>query len=182
MAVLLGLLKAGLESVDDRAVALQGEDQGHVDADALGQRSRDGFEAFKRCRDLDVDVVLVDLGVEVLGLGDGSCGIPSKAGVNLDGDAAIHTLGGGGDGSEEIAGVSDVRGGDFEDRFFDAGTGRGLRCDGGVVIRAGSDGGVEDRRVGGHTNNVLLVDELLQGARLQAVAGKVIKPDGDAGV
>jgi hypothetical protein len=41
---------------------------------------------------------------------------------------------------------------------------------------------MEDGRVGGDANNVLFVDELLQRARFQAVAGKVIEPDGDSGV
>jgi hypothetical protein len=94
VAVFLGLLQAGLEGVDDGPVALQGEDQGHVDADALGQGCGDRFEALERGRDLDVDVVLVDLLVQVLGFGDGAGGVPGQARVNFDGHAAVHALGG----------------------------------------------------------------------------------------
>ena len=40
---------------------------------------------------------------------------------------------------------------------------------------------MEDGRVGGHTNDVLLFDELGQRAGFQAAAGKVIQPDGYSG-
>jgi hypothetical protein len=151
VAVVLGLLQTALEGVDDGPVALQREDQGHVDADALGQGCRDGFQALKRGRDLDVDVVAVDLLVEVLRFGDGAGGVPGEAGVHLDGDAAVDTVGCRGDRGEEVAGVGDVRRRDFEDGLFDGGAGSGLGRDGGVVVRAGGDGGVEDAGVRGDT-------------------------------
>jgi len=129
-----------------------------------------------------VDVVAVDLLVQVLGLGDRSGSVPGEAGVHLDGDAAVHTLGGGGNRGEEVAGVSDVRRRDFEDGLFDGGAGSGLGRDGGVVVVPGGDGGVEDAGVRGDTHNVLLFDQLLQRAGLQAAAGEVIEPDGNTGV
>jgi hypothetical protein len=136
VAVFLGLLQAGLEGVDDGAVALQGEDQGHVDADALGQGGGDCFEAFEGGRDLDQDVVLVDPLVQVLGLGNGACRVPGQAGVNLDGHAAIHAVGCCCDGCEQVAGIGDVGGGDFEDGVLDAGAGCCLLCDRGIVVGA----------------------------------------------
>jgi len=129
-----------------------------------------------------VDVVLVDLLVQVLGFGNGAGSVPGEARVNFDGHAAVNTVGGCCHRCEEVAGVGHVGGGDFEDGLLDAGAGCCLRRDDGVVVRAGRDGGVEDGRVGGHTNNVLLFDQLLQRAGLKAAAGKVIEPDGYSGV
>src|SRR4029079_12499811 len=134
VAVLLGLLQAGLEGVDDGAVALEREDQRHVDADALGEGGGDRFQAFEGRRDLDVDVVLVDLFVQVLRFGDGSGRVPGQARVNFDGHAAVNTLGRCCHGGKQVAGVGDVGGGDFEDGFFDGCPGRCLCRDGGVVV------------------------------------------------
>ena len=80
------------------------------------------------------DVVLVDLLVQVLGFGDGAGGVPGQAGVHLDGHAAVNALGGRGDRGEQVAGVGDVGGGDFEDGLFDGGAGGGLGGDRGVVV------------------------------------------------
>jgi hypothetical protein len=70
VAVLLDLLQAGLEGVDDGHVTVQREDQGHVDVDALGQDGGDGLQPHKGGEDLDQDVVLIHLLQEVLGFGD----------------------------------------------------------------------------------------------------------------
>ena len=62
LAVLAGLLEAGEEGVHHRAVAVEGEDQRHVDRDALGEHLRDGRQALDGRRDLDEDVRPVDRG------------------------------------------------------------------------------------------------------------------------
>jgi hypothetical protein len=69
VAVLLDLLQAGLEGVDDGHVTVQREDQGHVDVDALGQYGGDGLQPHKGGEDLDQDVVLIHRLEEVVGWG-----------------------------------------------------------------------------------------------------------------
>ena len=171
-----------MEGVDDCAVALQGEDQGHVDADAFAQSCRDGGKAFQCCRNLDEDVALVDLLVELLGLSDRALRVPGQAGVDLDGDAAVDAFGGGGDRSEEVAAGGHVGRGHFKDGLLgrDALPGKVREL---TLVGVGlGDGCFEDGGVGGHADDVLFVDELLQATAGEPFAGEVIQPDGDTGL
>ena len=124
------------------------------------------------CRDLDQDVLLVDLGVEALGFLEGACGVPCLAGVNFDGDAAVNTLGGVGDAGEDVATIGNIGRGQFKDGFFggDAGGGELLQLS--LVVIALGDGCFEDAGVGGDANNVLFGDQGGEVATADAAAGK----------
>ena len=182
LAVLQRLLQAEHVGVDDLAVAGQGENQGHVHADACSQGLSDGAQTFLGCGDLDHDVFAAHALVELTRHLCGALGVACQAGVNLDGDAAVKTVGGLVDGFEHVAGVAHVVAGCGEDGFLDVGTGSGqlthlLGVGGTLGERTGEDGGV-----GGHADHVVGLDELGEVAAGQALAGEVVKPDGDTGV
>jgi hypothetical protein len=69
VTVRAGLLESGEVGVDDLAVALEREDQGHVDRDARGESRGDRGQARLRRGDLDERVRAVDLGPQLLRLG-----------------------------------------------------------------------------------------------------------------
>ena len=50
-----------------------------------------------------------------------------------------------------------------------------------VVGVGGADRGGEDGRIGGDAHDGVVVDERLQAAAADAVAGQVVEPDGDPG-
>ena len=182
LTVLQRLLQAEHVGVDDLAVAGQGEDQGHVHADASSQGLRDGAQAFLGCGDLDHDVFAAHALVEFTCHLGGAFGVACQAGVNLDGDAAVKTVGCLVDGCEHVAGCAHVVAGCGEDCLFNACAGGGklthlLSVCGALGERASEDGGV-----GGHTDDVVGLDEFGEVAAGQTLTGEVVKPDGDAGV
>lgn len=165
-------------SVDDLLIALEREDQGDVHGDALSQGSGDGRQALKGGRDLDHDVRTVDLGPQLLSLLLSGFGLVSKTRVDLDGDAAVDEVGLLSDLAEDIGGVAHVGGGELADSGLNVNLAELLELS---VVRADlAQGLLEDGRVGGHTDDVLVGDEVLQGAGLDAGAGQVVQPDGNA--
>jgi hypothetical protein len=62
----------------------KGEDQGDVDADALGEAVGDGRQACLGCRDLDEQVRSVDQPPQLTCLGDSGGGVMRQAGIDLD--------------------------------------------------------------------------------------------------
>ena len=182
LTVFQRLLQAEHVGVDDLAVAGQGEDQGHVHADAGSQGLRDGAQTFLGCGDLDHDVFAAHALVEFTCHLGGAFGVACQAGVNLDGDAAVKTVGRLVDGCEHVAGVAYVVAGCGEDCLFNACAGGGklthlLSVCGALGERASEDGGV-----GGHTDDVVGLDEFGEVAAGQTLTGEVVKPDGDTGV
>jgi hypothetical protein len=103
-----------------------------------------------------------------------------ELGLDLDRDAAVLPVGGVEQRTHDVAGVLDVGGRDVEDRGVDA-----LALVGdlahlvGVGVALGQCGR-EDRRVGRHPHDVPGVDELLQLAAGDRLAGQVVEPDRDA--
>ena len=175
------LLEAGEEGVHDAAIAVQREDQRHVDADALGQHLADGRQPLEGGRDLDEQVGTVDRLPELLGHGDGALGVVLQARVDLDGDPAVHPVGGVVDRPQDVAGVADVLGGELEDGLVHVGPGPHQLGDlVGVGLAVGQGVG-EDRRVGGDTDHVAGVDQLLQLTAADHLAVEVVQPDGDPG-
>ena len=164
--------------VDDLLVALEREDQGDVDGDTLGQGGGDGRQAFEGCRNLDHGVRTVDLGPQLLSLLLSGFGLVSKTRVDLDGDTAVDEVGGLGDLAEDVGGVAHIGGGELAHGGLDVDLAEFLEL--GVVRADLAQGLLEDGRVGGHTDDVLVGDEVLQGAGLDAGAGQVVQPDGNA--
>ena len=86
------------------------------------------------------------------------------------------------DRAEDVAGGGHVVGRDLEDRVVDAScraAASSATCSS-YALPVGERVG-EDRRVGGHADDVAVVDELLQAARDDALARQVVEPDADAG-
>ena len=102
----------------------------------------------------------------------------SKTRVDLDGDAAVDEVGSLSDLAEDVGGVAHVGGGELADSGLNVNLAELLELS---VVRADlAQGLLEDGRVGGHTDDVLVGDEVLQGAGLDAGAGQVVQPDGNA--
>ena len=182
LTVFQRLLQAEHVGVDDLSVAGQGENQGHVHADASSQGLSDGTQAFLGCRNLDHDVFAAHTLVEFMCHFDGAFGVACQAGVNLDGDATVKTVGCLIDGCEYVAGYAYVVAGCGEDCLFNACADCGkfthlFSVCGTLGERTSEDGGV-----GGHTDDIVGLDEFGEVAAGQTLTGEVVKPDGDAGV
>ena len=80
-------------------------------------------------------------------------------------------------GGQHVAGVAHVVGGDGADGGVDVGAALGQLGDLRVVGVAVRQRLLEDRRVRGHADDALGVDQLLQVARLQPVARQVVEPN-----
>ena len=182
VAGLAGLLQTGEERVHHPAVAVEREDQRHVDADALGQGPRDRGRPSIGGRDLDQHVGPVDGGAQLLGLLDRPVGVMGQPGLDLDRDLAVDVAGGLPGRPEDVAGLPDVLGGDLEDGPVDVDALRRQLAHLSVVRRAVGQRSREDRRVGRDADDVLVVDQALQAAAGDPLAGEVVEPDGDAEV
>ena len=175
-----GLGNALDEGVDDLLVTLEREDQGDVHGDALGQGGGDRRKAFEGRRNLDHRVLAVDLLPEFLSLLLGGFGLVGQTRVDFDGHAAVHIVGGFGDRLEDVAGVAHVGGGELADGGLDVDLAEFLEL---CVVRADlAQGLLEDGRVSGDANHVVVLDELFEVARLDAGAGQVVQPDRHTGV
>ena len=82
--------------------------------------------------------------------------------------------------AQHVAGVAHVVGGDRADGGVDVGAPLGELLDLRVVGVALRQRGLEDRRVGGDADDAPGVDQVLQIAGLQPLAGQVVEPDGYA--
>ena len=100
--------------------------------------------------------------------------------IHLDGDAAVNEIGGFGDLTENVGGVAYVGGGELADSGLNVNLAEFLEL--GVVRADLAQSLLEDGRVGGDANDVLVLDELLQVAGLDTGAGQVVQPDRDTGV
>ena len=144
-------------------VALQREDQRHVDADALGQRRGDRRQARLGRRDLDEQVRPVDQPPQRLGLGDGLLGLVRQPRVDLDGDPAVDAGRRVVRRPHHVAGPAHVVRGQQRappPRPSTPRAARSLSCSS-YVVRVGERLG-EDGRVGGHADDVLLAAQLVQ--------------------
>ena len=100
-------------------------------------------------RDLDEQVLPVDLGPQLLGGGEGRVGVVGEVGRDLDRDAAVDAVGGVEDRLEHVAGVAYVGRGQREDRLVDVGALGGELAHLVVVPLTVGERRGEDRRVGG---------------------------------
>ena len=177
----LRLLQPGEVGVDHLPIAIEAEDQRHVDADPGADRLGDRLKAGDGRRDLDQGVRSIHRRPELSRLRDGGRGIVRQTGLHLDGDTAVETGGRLVDGQQDVTGRGHVIRGDLEDRVGGAGAGGRQPCHllgVGVSLRqrAGEDG-----RVGRDAHDVTGVDQLLQIAAHDPLAAEVIEPDAHAG-
>ena len=82
-AVFLGLFQAGEVGVHDGLVPVEGEDQGDVDADALGDDGRDRGQPGQRGGDLDQHVGPIDDLGQFVGLCDSGGGVVRDKAMGL---------------------------------------------------------------------------------------------------
>ena len=139
----------------------------------------DGSPASVR-RDLDHHVRAVDEPPEALGLGGGAFGLVGQARVDLDRDPAVLAVGAVEDRPQDVARPPDVVGHEVADGAVDGDLAHLQVAHLLVVGVALLQGLLEDRRVAGHPDDVLVVDQLLQVAAAQPLAADVVEPDRDA--
>ena len=143
-------LDAAHVRLGDLAVALEREDQRHVDRDALGDRVLDRLQALERGGDLDQQVRAVDELEEPHGLGLGLLGVVREVRVNLERDPAVLALALVPDGAEDVAGVADVVLGELPEDLLGIVVLAAQLADLVVVGVAFGDRALEDRGVGRH--------------------------------
>ena len=176
----LGRFETGEIGLHDRAVARDGEDQRHVDRYALGQNGGDRGQTGQGGGNLDQHIGSVDDLPQLDRLQDRLVGLVRQSRVDLDRDPAVDAVGGHPLRPENVAGPADVVGGGGADGGVDVGA---ARCEFGdlrVVGGALRERGLEDRRVRGDAHHALGVDQLLEVAATESIAGQVVEPDGNA--
>ncbi len=110
-----------------------------------------------RVRNLDHGVRTVDLGPEFLSLLLGGLGLVSQTRIHFDGDAAVNEIGLLGNLTEDVGGVAHVGGGELAHGGLNVDLAEFLQL---RVVRADLvQSLLEDGRVGGHADNVLVGDE-----------------------
>src|SRR5690606_15619542 len=121
-----------------------------------------------------------DLVPQVQALRDGAGSVVGETGLDLDGYPAVNPVARVIDGTQDVASGRHVVGGDLEHRLGDGlALGGQLGHLGVVGVALGQCPG-EDGRVSGDTDNVPVVDELLQSAGGDAVTGQIVEPDADS--
>ncbi len=126
-------------------------------------------------RDLDVQIRLVDAGVELAGGGDRSVGVAGEAGGDLDRDEAVETVAGLVDGTQQVERGLDVGDHQLPVRLGDPDVVADEVAELVVVVVAVGDGLLEDRRVRGEAPDAL-VDPGRQLTVGQPSATEVVEP------
>ena len=130
--------------------------------------------------DLDQHVGPVDGRPQLLGRGDRGLGSLARSGstsIETRPSAAVRRR-----PAQHVAGVADVVVVSSKITLVDVGALGASSRDLGVVALALGDARGEDRGVGGHPDHRLALHELGEVAGLDALAGEVVEPDGDARV
>ena len=176
----LACFESGQVGVHHRAVPFDREDQRHVHRNAFGDNGGDRRQSGQGGGDLDQQVRPVDDLPQLDGLQDRFVGVVGQARVDLDRHPAVDAAG----RLVLLASTSQAL------RTSSVVTVRMVASTSAPAIRQLVDlivvGGalrqrsLEDRRVGGHTDNAFGVDEFLQVAGLQSLARQVVQPYGDA--
>ncbi len=113
-----------------------------------------------------------------IGLQDRLVGVVRQPRIDLDRHPAVDAVGQLVLLGQHIARIADVVGGDGADRGVHIGAAIGELFDLLVVGGALRQRRLEDRRVGGDTDDTHGVDQLLQVAGLQPFSGQVVQPHG----
>ncbi len=160
----------------DGPVAREREDQRDVDRAALRDAVLDRAEAGLRARDLDVEVLALDLLVEPDRLVERRVAVVREPRVDLERDEAVDPARPLPDRRHQVAGVADVL---LRERDEDLRRVIGLarhRAELLVVPRALGEGLLEDRRVGRDPDHGVLVHQTGELARLEHLPRERVDP------
>ena len=160
----------------DLGVALDREQQGHVDRDAGSRQLAKRINPRDRAGNLDHRVRSIDRDMQFLGALDRVSRIEGKVGLDLNRDKAVGTIGAVEDGAHHIARSLDVLN---PERLEDL-CSRGIGGEGAdrLVIGAGLLNVLgKNRRVRGTTGHAILFDDARQQTRLNGGASHVVVPD-----
>ena len=181
----LALLEAALEAADvglgHLRVLLDAEEQGDVDVAPLVDHLLDRGRALVGARDLDHQVGAVDAVPVLARLLHRALGVEGQVGVDLEGHEAVLAAALVVDDAQHVAGVLDVA---DRELLVDAAVVEALARGLGellVVVVGAEDRLVEDRRVGGHAAQRVLLDQPLQLAGGDEGALDLVQPDARAG-
>ena len=183
----LSLLHAAFQSAQvglrHRYVALDGEQQGDVDVQTVGDELFDRGQAGLSGGHLDHHVGPVQSRVQVACLADGALGVVSQVGRDLQTHHAIHPVGGLIDRPQDVGGIANVLDGQGEEQLAAGQLGifaqhppQDL-----VVLVTGRQRLVEDRRIGRETAQVVVLDHRGQSAGGQHGPVNMVAPDALAG-
>ena len=177
VAALLGVaLEPAEVRLDDLGVPGDREDQRDVDGDALGEALLDGGDARQRGRDLHEHVRARGLAVQPVDLFDRGGGLVGAVGRDLHRHEPVGAVQRVVRGTEHVRGVADVVEDEGPVRRVDGGTALGQLGELLVVALAGGHRLLEDRRVGRDTADAVVLDETLQPASGDQLAGEVVVP------
>ncbi len=162
-----------------RQIGLQAEQQGDVDVDALADQGGDGRNARLGAGHLDHQVPAVHRLPQALGLVDGPVGVQGEVGRHLQAHIAVAAAGAVPDRLQLVGGGLDVLDRHLLVEVHGAEVALGhRRLDAVVVVVPLPDRLLEDRRIGGHAGDGVLLDQALQLAALHELAMHVVEPDG----
>src|SRR3954454_1036480 len=181
----LARVSAGLDEVlealdvglGDRAVAVQAEDQRDVDGDAGADRLLDRAQAVLRRGDLDVDVRAVDELAQARGLLDGGVAVERDLRIDLERHEPVDPAGALVGVAQDVARVLDVAHRELEEDLLGVLAALQDLLDLLVVGVAGRDRLLEDRGVGGHADDGVLLDQTLEIAVLEQRTRQEVDPD-----
>jgi hypothetical protein len=164
----------------DRCVAVEREDQGDVDRLALRDAVLDRGKPGQRRRNLDEEIRPVDLRVEADRLLEGLFAVVGEGRVDLERDPAVEALALVPDGAQQVARILDVLLREVEEDLGRVVLGLHHLGEPLVVPVARGERFLEDRRIGGHADDRVLLHQPGQLARLEHLARKRVDPDADS--
>ncbi len=176
-AVRLQRLEARDVGLGHRQIGVDGEEQRDIDVDPLADQGADGRNARLRPRDLDHQVRPVDRPPEPPRLGDGLLGVQGQIGRDLQADEAVGPVAGVVDRPQQIGGLLDVGDGEVLEHIDHLRVRcRQERAQPIVIVAAVADRLFEDRGIGGHALDAVVLDQALQPAALEDLAVDEVQP------
>ena len=161
-------------------IALEREDQRHIDRDTLGDAVLDRTEPGLGSRDLDVEVRPIDLIVEAKRLLEGAFALVRECRVNLERHPPVDPRRALPDRAHQIASATDVV---HREREEDLGRVVGPRrelAQLGVVEVAIGECFLEDRRVGRHADDRVVGHETGEHSGMKHLSREGVDPDANA--
>ena len=168
--------------LDDGRVALEREDQGHVDRLALRDAVLDRGEARHGRGDLHEQVRLVDLAVQPDRLLEGRLAVVGQRRVDLERDVAVDAFRPVPDRLQQVAGAPDVLHRELEEDLGRVVLGLQQLAELLVVPVPGRERLLEDRRVRGDADDGVLLQQPGELAGLEHLARDRVDPRADAGL
>ncbi len=173
----MGLAHAVQEGAEHLVVAVEGEDQRHVDADAFGKRGADRLQAGLGGGDLHEHVPPVHQPPQGPCLGDRCRRVVSDARVHLERPPSVYSVAGLVHRSQYVAGPPHVERRQQPDGFLHPDPAPGQITDLLVVAGARADRLGEDRRIAGDTHHLLVLYQVGQPATGEPLPAQIIEPD-----